>query len=84
MKFVKELEEIHKEYYMSEGVNWVARHLEGEAAIWWKLIRNNIKTFHEFQEAFIAKYWNQMLQGEVSDRLEFGRYRLESWLSVIQ
>ena len=56
MVFVKELEEIHKEHYMSEGVNWVSRHLEGEAAIWWKLNRNNIKTFQEFQEVFIAKY----------------------------
>ena len=47
MEFIKELDEIHREYYMSEGVNWVSRHLEGETAIWWKLIKNNIKTFQE-------------------------------------
>ena len=84
MEFVKELDEIHREYYMSEGVNWVSRHLEGEAAIWWKLIKNNIKTFQEFQEACIAKYWNQMVQEGVRDRLDFGRYRPESGLSMVQ
>ena len=84
MEFVKELEETHKEHYISERVNWVSRHLEGKAAIWWKLIRNNIRTFQEFQEAFIAKYWNQMVQEEVCDWLEFGRYRHESGLNMIQ
>ena len=71
MEFIKELEEIRKEYYMNEGVYWMARHLEGEAAIWWKLVRNEIDTFQKFQEAFIAKYWNQMIQEDVRDRLEF-------------
>ena len=84
MEFVKELEELHREHYLSEGVNWVSRHLEGEAAIWWKLIRSEIKTFSEFQEAFTAKYWNQMIQEVVRDRLEFGKYRPESRLSMVQ
>ena len=56
MEFVKELEELHREYYQSEGVKWVSRHLEGEAAIWWKLIRSEVNTFSEFHKAFTAKF----------------------------
>ena len=38
MEFVKELEAIHREYYQDEDISWIGRHLDGEAAIWWKLI----------------------------------------------
>ena len=55
MEFIKEMEEMRKEYYMNDGINWIARHLEGEAAIWWKLTRHEVDTFQEFQEAFYSK-----------------------------
>lgn len=84
MEFVKELEEIHREYYPGEEVSWIGRHLDGEAAIWWKLIRNEVNTFEQFQTAFTAKYWNQMIQESVRDKLEFGKYRPESGLSMTQ
>ena len=44
MEFIKEMEEIRKEYYMNDGINWIARHVEGEAAIWWKLTRHEVDT----------------------------------------
>lgn len=84
MEFVKELEAIHREYYQDEDISWIGRHLDGEAAIWWKLIRSEVNTFAQFQTAFMSKYWNQMIQETVRDKLEFGRYRPESGLSMTQ
>ena len=67
MEFVKELEAIHREYYQDEEISWIGRHLDGEAAIWWKLIRCEVNTFAQFQTAFMSKYWNQMIQETVRD-----------------
>ena len=37
MEFIKELTELYQEYYQDvNNITWVARHLEGEAAIWWR------------------------------------------------
>lgn len=84
MEFLKELQEIHKECYHQGNVAWIIRHLEGEAAIWWKLVRDSVTNFKEFEDAFIAKYWNALIQEGVRDRLEFGRYRWEDGLSMTQ
>lgn len=84
MEFLKELEEIEEELYRDASVNWVQRHLVGGAAIWWRIVKNNITTFAEFKDAFVEKYWNYMIQEEVRDRLEFGRYRRDSGLSMVQ
>ena len=84
MEFLKELEEIRTEYYPGEGINWVARNLEGEAVIWWKLVKNEITTFQQFQDVFISKYWNQLVHEAVRDRLEYGKYSTDSGLSMIQ
>ena len=84
MEFVKELEAIHREYYLDDDISWIGRHLDGEAAIWWKLVRSEVSTFAQFKTVFTAKYWNQMIQETIRDKLEFGRYRAESGLSMTQ
>lgn len=84
MEFLQELSEIQQEYYSPDNIKWLTRHFEGEAAIWWKLIKNKISTFKEFADAFINKYWNQLIQEEVRDRLEYGKYRRDEGLTMIQ
>lgn len=84
MEFVKDLEEIEHEWYRDSNINWITRHLVGGAAVWWRIVKGNITTFNEFKEAFSEKYWNHMIQEEVRDRLEFGRYRRDSNLTMAQ
>lgn len=84
MEFLKELKEIHREYYQSGSISWIARYLDAEASIWWRLIKDSVKNFQDFEEAFIAKYWNNIIQEGIRDRLEFGRYRREDGLTMIQ
>lgn len=71
LKELTELQGGHPEH----DINWLGRHTEGEAAIWWRLIKNDLKNFQEFSDAFIDKYWDALIQEEVRDRLEFGRFR---------
>ena len=40
--------------------------------------------FAEFKEAFKNKYWSDMVQEKVRNELEFGRYQMESGMSMIQ
>ena len=58
MEFLKEITELQREYYPTNGILWIARHLEGEAAIWWRLVKDRLTSFDEFTEAFINKFWN--------------------------
>lgn len=83
LEFINELRDIHREVYPGNGVNWIGRYLEGEAAIWWKLTRGTINSFPEFVDAFVNKYWDALTQENVRDRLEFGRYRGDTGLSLI-
>ena len=61
MEFMKETEDVYMEHYQDNGnVAWIGRHLEGEAAVWWRLIKNSVTNFAEFKEAFTNKYWSDM------------------------
>ena len=85
MEFMKEMEDVYMEYYQDNGnVAWIGRHLEGEAAVWWRLIKNSLTNFAAFKEAFTNKYWNDMIQERVRNVLEFGRYQMESGMNMIQ
>ena len=85
MEFIKELTELYQEYYQDiNNITWVARHLEGEAAIWWRLIKDSVHTFMGFTEVFVNKYWNDVIQERVGDQLEFGRYHQEAGMNMIQ
>ena len=85
MEFVKELTEIYQEYYQdSNNITCIARHLEGKAAIWWRLTKDSINNFVGFTEAFINKYRNVVIQEHVRDQLEFGKYHPENGTSMIQ
>ena len=85
VEFIKELTELYQEYYQDiNNITWVSRRLEGEATIWWRLVRDSINTFVEFTEAFVNKYWNDVIQERVRDQLEFGWYHQEAGMSMIQ
>ena len=70
IEFLKELRELQETYYSEDNTRWIGRHLTGEAAIWWRIVREQIKTFKEFEEAFMGKYWSATQQERVRDQLE--------------
>ena len=39
IEFLKELKELQETYYPTENRRWLNRHLTGEAAIWWRIVR---------------------------------------------
>lgn len=84
MEFLKELREIKEEYYSNEDIKWVSKHLIDEAKIWYRIIQGKINNFNEFEENFIEKYWGQHTQEGIRDKLEFGRYRTNGKLNMIQ
>ena len=54
MVFMKEMEDIYMEHYQDNGnVAWIGRHLEGEAAVWWRLIKNSVTNFTEFKDCLL-------------------------------
>ena len=80
IEFMKEMEDLYMEHYQNHGsVAWIGRHLEGEAAVWWRLIKKSVTNFAEFKETFTNKYWSDMIQEKVRNELEFGRYQMEEW-----
>ena len=42
----------HEHYHDINNIAWISRHLEGEAAIWWRLVKDSINNFAGFTEAF--------------------------------
>ena len=84
MEFLKELKELQETYYPAENTKWISRHLTGEAAIWWRIVRSQINTFQEFEDIFVEKYWGATQQERICDQLEYGRYNPHGPLSTIQ
>lgn len=84
MEFLKELIEIKDTYYQNEDTRWIGRHLTGEAAIWWRIVKENINNFDDFRDAFTEKYWGVVQQERVRDQLEYGKYVSTGRLSMIQ
>lgn len=84
MEFLKELNELREEFYGEWDTKWIGRRLEGDAGVWWKIVKNQLTTYEEFKEAFREKFWNQIIQEDVSARLEFGRYYNVEGLNPIQ
>ena len=68
MEFIKELNEISREHYQDAGnIKWIARHLEGETAVWWGLVKDSINNFVDFTDAFINKYANEVVKEKARD-----------------
>lgn len=84
MEFLKELREIQEIYYPSENTKWLGRHLIGEAAVWWRIVRGQINNFQEFEEVFTEKYWGAIQQERVRDQLEYGRYNPNGSKNMVQ
>ena len=84
MEFLKELSEFQEQHYPSDKTKWIGRHLEADAEVWWRVIRNQVSNFEEFKEAFIQKYWGQEKLETIRDNLEFGRYNWRSGLNPVQ
>ena len=76
--------QLQEAYYPAENMKWISRHLTGEAAIWWRIVRSQINTFQEFAEIFVEKYWGATQQERIHDQLEYGRYNPHGTLSTIQ
>lgn len=84
MEFLKELEEIKEVYYPGDACQWINRHLEGDAMIWWRVVRHRVSTYQQFREAFIAKFWNTQVQDYVRDGLEYRRYQWGGAYNMVQ
>ena len=84
MEFLKELSVIQQLYYSNNDIKWIGKHLEMDAGIWWRVIRNQISTFEEFKEAFTLKYWGQARQDNIRDNLEYDRYEWNGPITAIQ
>ena len=84
MEFLKELSEVQDLYYSNENIKWIGRHLETDAAIWWRVIRNQVTNFEEFKEAFTQKYWGQEKQDTIRDNLEFSWFNWRSGINTVQ
>ena len=84
MEFLKELSELQNVYYPTDNVKWIGSHLEADAAICWRIIRDQITKFEEFKDIFTQKYWGQEKQDAIRDSLEYGRYNWKGSLSVVQ
>jgi myosin heavy subunit len=84
MEFLKELDEVKEIYHPEDGVNWISRHLEGDAMIWWRVSRRQIESYTQFKEAFTEKYWGAQTQERIRDGLEYGKYQEGRYISMIQ
>lgn len=84
IEFLKELDEIQREYYEESNIKWIAQHLEGDAFVWWRIVKDSITTYKEFQDAFREKFWSDLVQQEVRDNLEYGRFYQSDGLTPIQ
>ena len=72
MEFLKELSELQETYYPNDNIKWIGRHLEMDAGIWWRVIRNQIATFEEFREAFTQKYWGKNVKTKLEATSSMG------------
>ncbi len=48
---------------------------------WWNMIQNNIDTVEQFEEQFLAKYWNNDIQKGIRRKLEVEKYRINGKMS---
>lgn len=71
-------------YHPGDGIRWVARYLDGDAAVWWRVMRQRITNYEEFRQAFIGKFWSNETQQKVRDHLEYGRFRPNGEISMSQ
>ena len=58
----------------SDKIDWVVRRLSSSAALWYSIVRDNIKTYDEFIKCFENRYWNEHIQRKARDRLDFDRF----------
>lgn len=84
MEFIRELTEHKNKLYNDAEVSWIANHLEKDAGIWWRIIREKVRCFDDFLELFTEKYWSSEIQGLIRDDMEFGRYKPYNVLSSTQ
>ena len=84
MEFLKELLEFQETYYPNSDIKWIGKHLEKDASIWWRVIRDQINTFEEFKEAFTLKYWGLERQDIIRDNLEYGKFEWHGPVTAIQ
>lgn len=56
-------------------IDIVESSLEQHAARWFYLIKNDIKTWSDFERAFEEKYWNREVQRGIKHRMENEKYR---------
>lgn len=84
MEFLNELREIKEIFHQTEDTKWIGRHLVEEAMVWWRIVRNKINNFAEFEERFMEKYWGPHVQEGIRDRLEYGRYRPNGKMRMVQ
>lgn len=78
----RELEQIGNEVTDEEKIHFITRHFKDSAAQWYTIIRESIKTYEQFKESFENRYWNIDIQRQVRDQLEYGKFQLNSKISM--
>ena len=78
------MKELQETYYPAENTRWLNRHLTGEAATWWRIVRSQVNTFQEFEDIFVEKYWGVTQQERIRDQMEYGLFNPHGTLSMIQ
>lgn len=84
MEFLQELSELQEAYYPHDNTRWIGKYLTDEAAIWWRIVKTKINSFEQFREAFTEKYWGVLQQEKIRDQLEYGRFKPNKSLDMIQ
>jgi hypothetical protein len=84
MEFLSELKEVKELYYPGDSINWIQRHLTGEAMIWWRVTKSRIANYAQFENAFIEKFWSVQTQEFIRDALEYGKYPYQCELNMTQ
>lgn len=75
MQFLRIIKEVSVSYTHQGNMYWLDRYLKDEACVWWFLHRREVKNFEDFEKIFMDKYFNEMIQANIRDRLEFGKFK---------
>ena len=56
-------------------IDTIESSLEGNASRWFSLIKEDVNTWEDFENKFLARFWNPHVQRGIKQRLENERYR---------
>lgn len=86
MKYLRELEDYWRAMDLQGGqFDYLCNSsLKGTAGDWWRLVKNDVTNFEQFEAAFKRRYWNQNIQDKVRENLRFGWHDAQGNLSRVE